>query len=148
VSAQPLQGTVAGRDGTTLPVGSVPVTVIIAARNEAGDIGDCVRSVSWAREVLVVENDSTDDTTTGARQARRSSGTRSRRRAAECRDRARDAAMDLVVDADGAARRPSAPRSRAGDVSASCIQRGAPCLPRAPAQLLFRARDKARRVGA
>ncbi len=69
MSARPLQGTVAGRDGTTLPVGSVPVTVIIAARNEAGDIGDCVRSVSWAREVLVVENDSTDDTIDEARAA-------------------------------------------------------------------------------
>lgn len=69
MSAQPLQGTVAGRDGTTLPVGSVPVTVIIAARNEAGEIGDCVRSVSWAREVLVVENDSTDGTIDEARAA-------------------------------------------------------------------------------
>lgn len=69
MSARPLQGTVAGRDGTTLPVGSVPVTVIIAARNEAGEIGDCVRSVSWAREVLVVENDSTDGTIDEARAA-------------------------------------------------------------------------------
>lgn len=69
MSARPLQGTVAGRDGATLPAGSVPVTVIIAARNEAGEIGDCVRSVSWAREVLVVENDSTDGTIDEARAA-------------------------------------------------------------------------------
>lgn len=49
--------------------GSVPVSVVIAARNEAGDIGECVRSVAWAREVLVVENDSTDDTVREARDA-------------------------------------------------------------------------------
>lgn len=47
----------------------VPVTVVIAARNEADDIGDCVRSVAWAAEVLVVENDSTDDTVARARDA-------------------------------------------------------------------------------
>lgn len=50
-------------------VGSVPVTVIIAARNEADEIGECVRSVAWAREVLVVENDSTDETVAVARAA-------------------------------------------------------------------------------
>ena len=69
MSARPVQGTGAGRAGATLPAGSVPVTVIIAARNEAGEIGDCVRSVSWAREVLVVENDSTDGTIDEARAA-------------------------------------------------------------------------------
>jgi len=41
---------------------SVPVSVIIAARNEAANIEACVASVQWAREVIVVENDSTDDT--------------------------------------------------------------------------------------
>ena len=40
----------------------VPVTAVIAAHNEAGQIQACVRSVSWAAEVLVVENDSTDET--------------------------------------------------------------------------------------
>ena len=40
----------------------VPVSAIIAAHNEAGQIEACVRSVSWAAEVLVVENDSSDDT--------------------------------------------------------------------------------------
>lgn len=48
---------------------SVPVTVVIAARNEAGEIGACVRSVAWAREIIVVENDSTDDTVREAREA-------------------------------------------------------------------------------
>ncbi len=40
----------------------VPVTVVIAARNEAEQIGACVRSVAFAAEVLVVENDSSDAT--------------------------------------------------------------------------------------
>ncbi len=40
----------------------VPVTAVIAAHNEGGQIEACVRSVSWAAEVLVVENDSTDET--------------------------------------------------------------------------------------
>lgn len=40
----------------------VPVSVVIAARNEADEIAACIASVSWAREVIVVENDSTDDT--------------------------------------------------------------------------------------
>ncbi|MEP7382544.1 MAG: glycosyltransferase family 2 protein [Gemmatimonadota bacterium] len=48
---------------------SLPVSVVIAARNEAGEIGECVRSVGWSREVLVVENDSTDDTMVRAREA-------------------------------------------------------------------------------
>lgn len=46
-----------------------PVTVVIAARDEADQIEACVRSVSWAAEVLVVENDSTDDTVARARAA-------------------------------------------------------------------------------
>ena len=47
----------------------VPVTVVIAARNEGAEIAACVASVTWADEVLVVENDSTDDTVEQARQA-------------------------------------------------------------------------------
>ncbi len=47
----------------------VPVTVVIAAHNEADQIEACVRSASWAAEVLVVENDSTDDTIARARAA-------------------------------------------------------------------------------
>ena len=49
--------------------GDVPVTVVIAARNEAMRIAECVASVAWASEVLVVENDSTDDTVERARDA-------------------------------------------------------------------------------
>lgn len=51
------------------PGAHVPVTVVIAAHNEARQIEACVRSVSWAAEVLVVENDSTDDTVERARAA-------------------------------------------------------------------------------
>jgi glycosyltransferase involved in cell wall biosynthesis len=49
--------------------GTVPVTVVIAAHNEAGQIEACLRSVSWAGEALVVENDSSDDTIGRARAA-------------------------------------------------------------------------------
>jgi glycosyltransferase involved in cell wall biosynthesis len=48
---------------------SVPVSVVIAARNEAANIEACVASVRWAREVIVVENDSTDDTIELAKRA-------------------------------------------------------------------------------
>ena len=47
----------------------VPCSVIIAARDEADEIADCIASVSWAAEVIVVENDSTDDTISIARGA-------------------------------------------------------------------------------
>ncbi len=47
--------------------GTVAVTVVIAARNEAANLEACIDSVRWAREILVVENDSTDDTVGVAR---------------------------------------------------------------------------------
>ena len=59
----------ASRDAGVVAAGAVSVSVVIAARNEAGEIGACVRSVSWAREVIVVENDSTDATIDEARAA-------------------------------------------------------------------------------
>lgn len=40
----------------------VPVSVVIAARDEAHEIAACISSVDWAHEVVVVENDSHDDT--------------------------------------------------------------------------------------
>ena len=49
--------------------GSVPISVVIAARNEAANIEACVASVAWAREVIVVENDSSDNTVDLARRA-------------------------------------------------------------------------------
>jgi glycosyltransferase involved in cell wall biosynthesis len=51
------------------PARSVPVTVVIAARDEGPEITACVQSVSWAREVVVVENDSQDDTIARAHEA-------------------------------------------------------------------------------
>jgi hypothetical protein len=40
----------------------VPCSVIIAAKDEADEIAECIASVAWAAEVIVVENDSSDDT--------------------------------------------------------------------------------------
>jgi len=49
--------------GLTEARGGAPVSVVIAARNAGEHIASCVASVAgWAAEVIVVENDSTDDT--------------------------------------------------------------------------------------
>lgn len=47
----------------------LPVTVVIAARDEGAEIAECIASVAWAAEVIVVENDSKDDTVALARAA-------------------------------------------------------------------------------
>ncbi len=39
-----------------------PLSAVIIACNEADNIGDCIRSVAWADEVLVVDSGSSDDT--------------------------------------------------------------------------------------
>lgn len=49
--------------------GSSDVTAVIAAHDESANIEACVASVEWAREVIVVENDSIDDTIDRARGA-------------------------------------------------------------------------------
>lgn len=49
--------------------GSPDVTAVIAAHDESANIEACVASVEWAREVIVVENDSSDDTIDRARTA-------------------------------------------------------------------------------
>jgi len=41
---------------------SAPLTVVIPTLNEANQIGDCVRGLSWAGEVIVVDAGSTDGT--------------------------------------------------------------------------------------
>lgn len=56
----------------TLPDRGPPapdVTVVIAAHDESANIVDCIVSLRWAREVIVVENDSADDTVTLAKRA-------------------------------------------------------------------------------
>lgn len=50
------------------PAGA-PVTVVIAARDESANIGDCVASASWAGEVIVAECGSQDDTIERAEKA-------------------------------------------------------------------------------
>src|ERR1700741_1220377 len=42
---------------------------VIAAHDESANIEACIASVEWAREVIVVENDSSDDTVDRARAA-------------------------------------------------------------------------------
>jgi len=39
-----------------------PISVVILTKNEASRIADCIRSVTWADEVLVVDDESTDET--------------------------------------------------------------------------------------
>src|SRR5665213_3801815 len=40
----------------------VPVSVVIATRNEAANIAACIDSVRWADEILVADHGSADDT--------------------------------------------------------------------------------------
>ena len=49
--------------------GSSDVTAVIAAHDESANIEACIASVEWAGEVIVVENDSLDDTIDRARGA-------------------------------------------------------------------------------
>lgn len=42
---------------------SVPVSVIIPTKNEEHNLARCIRSVSWAAEILVVDSQSVDQTT-------------------------------------------------------------------------------------
>jgi glycosyltransferase involved in cell wall biosynthesis len=48
---------------------SVPVSVVIATRNESANIVACMESVSWADEILVADHGSTDDTRVLAERA-------------------------------------------------------------------------------
>ena len=49
--------------------GSPGVTAVIAAHDEAAQIEACIASLEWVSEVIVVENDSIDDTVERARAA-------------------------------------------------------------------------------
>ena len=48
---------------------TVPVSVVIATRNESANIAACVDSVRWAQEILVADHESTDDTRAQAEAA-------------------------------------------------------------------------------
>lgn len=48
----------------------IPLTVVILTHNEECNIGDCVRSVAWAEDVIVVDSGSTDGTLAEAILAR------------------------------------------------------------------------------
>jgi glycosyltransferase involved in cell wall biosynthesis len=43
-------------------IGSVPVSVLIPAKNEESNIGPCLRHVRWAGQLVVVDSQSTDRT--------------------------------------------------------------------------------------
>jgi glycosyltransferase involved in cell wall biosynthesis len=49
--------------------GKVPLTVVIPALNEADQIGECIRHVAWADEVIVADGGSADGTVESARAA-------------------------------------------------------------------------------
>ncbi len=83
--------------------GKLPLSVVIAARNESDEIAACITSVAWAREIIVVENDSTDDTVEKARAAGATVFTHPFRTIGAQRNAAIERATEawiLVVDAD------------------------------------------------
>src|SRR5438094_3066882 len=49
--------------------GTTPLTVVIPTLNEASQIGDCVRGLAWAGEVIVVDAGSKDGTAATAAAA-------------------------------------------------------------------------------
>ena len=50
-------------------VSQVPVTVVIATRNEASNIAACIVSVRWADEIIVADQGSSDETQARAKNA-------------------------------------------------------------------------------
>ncbi len=50
------------RPGGALPAESVAVSVVVLAKDESVNIDRCLTSLGWARQVLVVDSGSTDDT--------------------------------------------------------------------------------------
>src|SRR2546430_2029744 len=50
-------------------VARTPVSIVVPTRNEALQIGECVRGLAWAGEVIVVDGASADGTAESARAA-------------------------------------------------------------------------------
>lgn len=48
---------------------SVPLSIVIIAKNEERRLPDCLKSVAWAKEVIVIDDDSRDETQKIAEQA-------------------------------------------------------------------------------
>lgn len=98
------RATTADRPASVAAGARVPVTVVIAAKNEARHIRACVESAaSWAGEVLVVESGSTDDTAHIAAEAGATVFTHPFRTIGAQRNAAVERAVYdwvLVVDAD------------------------------------------------
>ena len=46
----------------------VPVSVVVITKNEQDNIAECLKSASWADEIVVLDDNSTDDTVKIARQ--------------------------------------------------------------------------------
>ncbi|MDP3791494.1 MAG: glycosyltransferase family 2 protein [Candidatus Omnitrophota bacterium] len=46
----------------------VPVSVVVITKNEEGNIADCLKSVSWADEIIVLDDNSIDKTVEIAKQ--------------------------------------------------------------------------------
>ncbi len=46
----------------------VSITVVVIAKNEEENIADCLKSVKWADEMIVLDDYSTDDTPSIARE--------------------------------------------------------------------------------
>lgn len=51
------------------PAPTIPVSIVIAARNEAANVQGCIDSVRWADEIIVADHGSVDDTAERARGA-------------------------------------------------------------------------------
>jgi len=44
------------------------ISIIVITKNEAHDIRECLKSISWADEIIILDSDSTDDTVKIARE--------------------------------------------------------------------------------
>ena len=51
-----------------MDTGKIPVSVVVITKNEERNIADCLKSVSWADELIVLDDNSTDNTVNIAKQ--------------------------------------------------------------------------------